>query len=612
MKQAGVNALRSWKLQSPVYESYAEAKPIQTDFLGTGAEFDAPALETRSPAQFMANPKARDINKVLNWFLKAVTFRELTMVDEFWKTMYGQLDAAAQAHRIAAKEEKLSGKEYADRVAELMQPGSQAWVRTISRTKNATFQNQLAYGKFTKEDERKNPAHKEGFPMTWEQARKKSETESAWTLLDAIAAKAMEARKTPFLGPLMHMFALPFIITPKNIIQRGLEVTPLGAVVDLIDGMRSLKRRVHSGTITKEESNRIAGELYNKARFIQTLTNQSLGLMIYFAVEALSDDDDEDEYGRPIITGTLPWSATKKGERDNAMAVMPPQSLRIGDTIIPYGRIEPFATTISAIVDMAVSQRRNDTAFNSQVLTDAVVGFKSQLTDKTMLKGLGDLLRVAEDPRRGADRLAASMVTGFIPNIVRQPIRELDPVVRDKNPQANDGFLAAVGKRIGYELAPQSAPPKMSVWGEEIASAPGKPLANSEIADGIFRVFDPLNVRFGADANPIDAWIFRYNHIQPTSTDRIGIEVPDDEISITIPGERKPRKIALTPKERAESIKRIGERAKAFLMQLDWDVRTASGEDADTKAKLIKDTFTKLKTEETERLKVMKAMEMTE
>lgn len=609
MKLAAGNALRSWKLQSPVFESYAEAKPIQTDFLGTGAEFAPPALETRSPAQFMANPKAKDINKVLNWLLRTITFRELTMVDEFWKGMYAQMDVAAISHRIAAKEEKLSGKAYADRVAELMQPGSKAWLRTINRTKRVTFQDELAYGKFTKEDERRNPNHKAGFPMSWEQALKKSETQSAWTLLDAVAAKAMDARKTPFLGPLMHMFALPFIITPKNIIQRGLEVTPLGLVVDVIDGMRSLRRRVISGQITKEESNRIAGELYNKARFVQTLTNQSLGLMIYFAAEALSDDDDEDEYGRPIITGTLPWSATKKGERDTAMAVMPPQSIRIGNTIIPYGRIEPFATAISALVDMALSSRRNGDSFNSQVLTDTVVGFKSQFQDKLFLKGLGDLLRVAEDPRRGADRLAASWITGFVPNLVRQPIRELDPVVRDKNPQANDGILTAIGKRVGYELVPQSAPPKMSVWGEEIASAPGAPLAGSEIVDSIFRVFDPLNMRFGTEAKPIDAWIYRYNHLQPTSSERIGIEVPDDEITITIPGQ-KPQKIALTEAEKMQRIRNVGKAAEAFLSQLDWDAKTATDSDAEQKAKLITDTFTRLKADETERIKLEKLAAM--
>jgi hypothetical protein len=607
MKLAARNALQSWTLQTPVFDSYALAKPIQQDFVGTGAEFAPPALETRSPAQFMADPKAKDINKMLNWFLRVITFRELTMVDEFWKGMFAQLDVAALAHRIAAKEENLSGPAYSARVEELMKPGSLAWQRTISRTKRSTFQDPLAYGKFTAEDQKRNPAHKEGNSMTWGQALKKSETESAWTFLDAIAVKAMEARKTPFLGPLLHMFVLPFIVTPKNIMQRGLEVTPLGLVVDVIDGMRSLKRRVSAGQITKEESDRIAKELFNKTRFIQTLTNQSIGLMIYLALEGLSDDDEEDKYGRPWITGTLPFAGTKKGERDNANAVMPPQSLRIGDTIIPYGRIEPFATAISALVDMAVSSKRNGDSFNGQVLTDTLVGFKEQFKDKLFLKGLGDILRVLENPERGADRLAAGWVTGFIPNLVRQPIRETDSVMRDKNPMADEGFIKAVAKRVGYEIVPQNAPAKFDVWGDPVPTNRGEPLAGSKAVDAMFRVLDPTNTRFGGEVKAIDAWIFRYNHMQPDSKQRIGIEAPDDQITITVPGERTPRKIALTPAEHAQAIKNVGSAALEMLTSMDdWDWKTATGPDAADKAKLITDTFTKLKTEETKRIKAEK------
>ncbi len=591
MTLAARNAVESWKLQSPVFESYASGKPIQLDFTGIGPEYAPPATTS-----------------AISRFLRNITFRELTAVDEFWKGMFAQLDVAALSHRIAAKEEKLSGKAYADRVEQLMKPGSLAWQRTISRARRATFQDQLAYGKWTKEDEKANPAHKEGMPMTWQQALKKSETQSAWTLLDAIAVKAMEARKTPFFGPILHMFALPFIATPKNMIQRGLEVTPLGLVVDLIDGMRSLRRRVYAGDITKEESNRIASELYNNTRFIQTLTNQSIGVMLYLAVEALTGGDDDDEQGRPWITGTLPFSATKKGERDTAQAVMPPQSIRIGQTIIPYGRIEPFATALSAMVDLAESRRRND-GFNAQVITDAVVGLKEQFKDKLFLKGIGDILRVVENPERGADRLAAGWMTGFVPNIVRQPVREMDSKMRNTNPKADDGFFEAVAKRVGYSIAPQTAPAKLDVWGDPVPSNRGELLAGSKLADSVFRIFDPLNVRFGGNVKPIDAWMFHYNHSQPDSSLRLGIEAPSDEVTINVPGETKPRKIALTAAEHAQAIQNIGTAALEILGE-DWDWRTASGPDATQKAELIKDTFTKLKRQETERLKAEKLAEI--
>jgi hypothetical protein len=42
----------------------------------------------------------------------------------------------------------------------------------------------------------------------------------------------------------------------------------------------------------------------------------------------------------------------------------------------------------------------------------------------------------------------------------------------------------------------------------------------------------------------------------------------------------------------------------------DWDWRTATGPDADNKAKLIPDTFTKLEAEETKRIKAEKLAEI--
>lgn len=605
MSLAARNGIRSWQLESPVFDSYAEARPIQLDFTGVGAEFSPPALSTATLSQLKNDPSFKNAIGVVNGFLRNITFRELTMTDEFWKGMYSQLDVAAIAHRIAAKEEKLTGDAYAARTAELMKTGSEAWRRAIPRTKNATFQDPLAYGKWTKEDEKRNPAHKAGTTMTWGQALGKSETESAWTLLDAIAAGAVDARKIPFIGPILHMFALPFIITPKNLIQRGLEVTPLGLVVDIIDGMRSLRRRLYSGNITAEESRRIAGELYNQTRFVQLLTNQSIGIMAYLALESLSNGDDDDEAGRPWITGTMPYTGTKKGERDNAMEVMPAQSFRIGDTIIPYKRLDPFSTAISSMVDMAVSLRRNNGEYNAQVVSDAFTSMKEQMKDKLFLKGLGDIISIIEDPDRGADRLAAGYITAFIPNFVRQPVRETDSVVRNKNPMADAGFFEAIGQRVGHDLMPQAAPPKIDTWGDPIPANRGDLLGGMKPLDAAFRILDPLNVTFGGKVRPISAWIYRYNLMQPRSKDRIGIEPYQDEINVTFPGQRNPTKIALTPEEVAAANRNIGKAALAILGN-DWDWRTTGDESATQKADQIRDVFTKLKRNETQRIKMEK------
>lgn len=612
LQLAGRNFMRSWKLQSSVFDSYAAGVAVQKDFSGFDLTDIPPANYMSTPRNTWENPSLKNVWGTVHWGLRAITFRELTAVDDFNKGLFSQMHTAAIAHRIAAKEEKLTGAAYAQRTLELMQPGSLAWSRSVAATRRAVFQDPIRFGKFTAQDQKANPDHKEGKTMSWVQAAKKAQTESLFAFMDVLAAKALELRNVPFIGPALHLFALPFVPTVKNILQRGLEVMPatsalgmpiaFGTVIDILDATRSLRRRMFAGKLTQEESNRIAHELYNKHRFLQTLTNQTISMAVYFAVASLIGGDDDDEYGRPHMTGTAPFTGTKKGDRDNMDHVMPPQSFRLGRTIIPYGRIEPFGTLLSGAADMANAIRRNNGVFNAQAATDVLTGFKEQFKDKLFLKGIGDILRVVENPQRGADRLAASYLTLFVPNVIRQPLRETDEVVRNKNPQADAGFLKAVAQRVGYELVPKSAPPKLDVWGDPIPAARGEQFLGSAAADTVFRVFDPLNVRINPKVAAIDAWIYRYNAAQPDSKQRIGIEVIDDEISFTVPGEARPRKVALTPQEHAQAIRNIGQAAKEILGD-EWDWRTATQDGAVQQAERITDVFTQLKRQETGRIK---------
>jgi hypothetical protein len=606
-------AAQAWNLEQSMFENYARALPFQKDFDGFGSERMAPALQVNTLRELYNDPSFKHSIGFINRFMRNVTFRELTAVDDFNKGIFAQMDVAALAHRIAAKEEGLKGDAYAERTEQLMKPGSLAWQRTTPRTKRVTFQSDLAYGHWTMEDHEKNKGREEGKPMTWKQASKKAETQSSITLIDAFAAKMLEMREAPFVGPFLHLLALPFINFAANAAKITIEVSPLGLMIDVIDGMRSLKRRIHSGQITKKESVDIANELYNKTRFIQTLTNQTFGAMIFLAVAGLSDDDDDDEYGRPKMTGSTPYVPGKKGVQDNQNEVMPAYSFRFGDATLSYKRFEPFASWFATYADLSNAYRRNG-SFNAVAVNDMYDSMKSQLKEKLFLKSIGDIIRLTEDSSKGSERFVANFVTSvLVPNLIRQPIREIDKVVRDKNPMSDEGFMKSVAKRVGYELVPSSAPPKLDAWADEIPTNRGDMLFDSNVADAFLRIMDPTNVRFGGDIAPIKVWQYHYNASQVDSSQRISIEAPEDQLQIQIPGEKKPRIIALTPSERAERIKNVGKAAKEILTDAaDWDWRTVNGPDAADKAKLITDTFTKLKTEETKRLKMKKMLEAVE
>ena len=550
---AARNALRSWQLESRVLEAYATAQPIQLDFTGVGSEYIPPALGGK-------------IGKIM----RSLSFRAMTAADEFMKSMYAQMEAGAQAHRIATKE-KLTGAQYDARVTQLMEPGSEAWVRAMDEAKRITFQEDL------------NGADPRFIHR-----------------LDQIAELAKKGRSMPWIGKPLTFF-LPFIDTPTNIFKQAVQMTPLGGFLALVDASRALKRRIFSGDMSKDEAKAAASELYDRARFVEDLTNQTIAWMLFFAIEGLVGGEDDEE-SLPFITGTVPYKSTARGERDNAYAVMPQQTIRIGSAQFSYSRVDPFATALASMVDLHVSMKRHG-GFKPGVASEWMSRFKDQVKDKTFLQGMSNLFNAVEDPDRFAERLTAGIVTGFVPNIVRQPVRELDDTLRDQNPRADEGFFTSVAKRIGYSVAPGAAPAKLDVWGNEIKANRGD-ITGVGAIDGAIRVFDPTNAQVSPDIDPIDRWIFRWNMQTVDSKDRVAIMPIDDKVQGTVPGEKRPRMFPLTVEEQAAANRAAGQSARAMLGD-GWDKRPLTTESAQR----IKDIVTMSQRFERDKLRQKKVTE---
>jgi len=496
----------------------------------------------------------------------------MTAADEFMKSMYSQMEAGAQAHRIA-KSEKLTGGAYDARVTDLMQPGSVAWLRAFDEAKRITFQEDI-----NGNDPRL--IHR----------------------LDQLAELAKKGRALPWLGKPLTFF-LPFIDTPLNIFKQAVNLTPLGGFVALVDASRALKRRVFAGDMSKEEAKAAAEEIYDRARFVEDLTNQTIAWMLFYAIGSLAGGGDgEDEL--PFITGTVPYKSTARGERDNAYAVMPPQTIRIGNVQFSYSRVDPFATALASLVDLHGSMYRNG-GFNSAAASEWLSRFKDQVKDKTFLQGISNLFNAIEDPDRFAERLTENIVTGFVPNLIRQPIREMDGTMRDKNPRADEGFLTSVAKSVGYSLVPGAAPAKMDVWGNEIKANRGE-ITGMGAADTAMRIFDPTNVQVSPQMADIDRWIFRWNRQTLDSKERVAIEPIDDKIQGTVPGEKHPRTFPLTVEEQAAANRAAGQAARSMLGE-GWDKLPLEP----VHAQRIKDVITMSQRFEREKLRQKKITEAT-
>jgi hypothetical protein len=515
------------------------AEAVNLDFSGVKSEYIPPALGGK-------------LGKVM----RSLSFRAMTTVDEFIKSLYAQMEAAAHAHRIAAKEEKLKGAAYDARIAELMEPGSVAWIRAIDGAKYITFQTDL---------DGSNP--------------------QLIGRIDQLAEAMKKGRNMPWLGKPLTFF-LPFIDTPTNIFKMGVEMSPLGTFVALVDATRALKRRVFTGELTKAEAEQEAAKLYDRARLVRDLTNQSIAWMAFFALEGLIEGDDDDEL--PIITGTVPYKTTKRGVRDNNFAVMPPTTIRIGNWQFSYNRFEPFSVALASMVDLMNIARKNGGYLAPGTMSEWMSRAKDAAKDKTFLQGISSLIDAVEDPDRFATRLTSNIVTGFVPNIIRQPLREVDTVIRDTRPKQGDGFFTSVAKSVGYSIMPGKAPAKLDVWGNEVQTVRGDLVGGTRATDLAFRIFDPSNAQVNPQADPIDRWIFRWNQQAADSDEQISIQPIFDRITLTVPGEKKPQVIPLTRDEWQQANREAGQMARKMLGD-GWDQRPLDQQTAEIISKTVRD-----------------------
>ena len=145
------------------------------------------------------------------------------------------------------------------------------------------------------------------------------------------------------IGALASTVVFPFAITPYNIKMEALSYIPIVANFGFMRPKVVKKKRVldSQGRPTEKTYTKLEGEDYEdwKTRIaIGTSVLGSIGTMFY-----MSDDKN-----RPILTG----KAVDANERRQWEAAgIPEQSILVGNTYVPYSRIEPIGTLLSYYVD---------------------------------------------------------------------------------------------------------------------------------------------------------------------------------------------------------------------------------------------------------------------
>lgn len=228
---------------------------------------------------------------------------------------------------------------------------------------------------------------------------------------------------------------LPFVRTPTNLFKFFVERSPAAPL------MREFRKDFAAGGAKRDLA------------VAKVMIGSGMGAVVAEMAE------------KGLITGSPPTDDNKRGlmQADGWQ----PYSIKIGDKYYSYKRLDPFALTIGAAADLAtLSDGMTDKQLDNQagIVTASIIG---NLSNKTWLSGVSDLLAAADDPERYGSaflkRLAGSVA---IPTGVAQIARTMDPTARE-----TPDIASAVQARIpGLS---DNLLPKRDVWGQPIVNEGG-------------------------------------------------------------------------------------------------------------------------------------------
>lgn len=393
--------------------------------------------------------------------------RALAFADEFAKHLFGMLEAAAQAHRLA-KAEGLKGAEFDARVDRLVKtPGSPAWIAAVDKAHAITFTSEL-------------PA-----PLQ--------------KMQDVLHERA----KTPWGAALKTFlrFLFPFVRTPYNIFATGLRKTPLGSL-----------RMIGKG-IAAYRSNEPFFDSYPKAAMAADIAEQLLAWTATMMLIGVAEGDPDDDEKTLLITGSRSL-ADNRGE-DQMLSRMKGGENTIlwkGKPILHYGRYEPFATVITTVVDAARNMKAMGQGRSTKEAFDQTWrGFLNQARSKTFLQGLEGLMSMIEGHKNLTDSAVKALAQGVVPNLVRQPVRAMDDFARDSRnaPWYYQAFPAGGLAEPLYDLYGRPIQKSGSPLTRALVSVPTKqaPIVPADRAMSRFNLENPNDSYYPQQPNKS---MFRY------------------------------------------------------------------------------------------------------
>jgi hypothetical protein len=294
--------------------------------------------------------------------------------------------------------------------------------------------------------------------------------------------------------------AMPIITTPYNSAKMAVKMLP---GVSLMKSLLDLVWAHHA------EDADVSSDLRARAKKEAAIGAASVvaGIALW---SIMGDDGDDDKF---IITGSNmdKWTASGRKARR-----IPPMHIYVNGLLIPYAKFDPFATILSSIANAKELSSRIDKGQEAgRSFEQGVRAIRNNFLDKTTLKLMQEIFALADSrssPAQWVGGMGSTMLGGYVPNIIRQPMEALRNEVVKKDFSSMDTALRSTMETI--------APTLMESLGY------GKPMGNRDIfgkpvlkpASTIARGFAPGISPFLRDVskgNVVDVAITNWNEAHP-------------------------------------------------------------------------------------------------
>ena len=372
-----------------------------------------------------------------------------------------------------------------------------------------------------------------------------------------IGSRLISARHAPGVTGLAFKFTIPFVTTPANLIKIGFYMSPFGMLRMGYEGVKKLAGAKEGRYIGDETGGHLVTDIVEQA-FAWSL----LGLL--YALSTPPDPDDPDDKQFLQITGSLTGTPAERRFRQFSR---PPQSIKIGDKWFSYARIEPFATSLTMMID-ALDTFRNVKGGKPLSSQDALKVL-SLVRDKTYLQGLGDIMRGLEDPNQWV-KMGSNFGSSWVPNIFRQAVRGIDPVLRD--PRVRSKGLEALWEagvvrsaQAALPIAPLQQMPRYDHWGNPIRKDIWEKQGGQALSDVVWRMVMPVRAQTERNVTNIDRMIWNYNRAQTKLEDQYFPGTPRPTVKIR--GET----IKMTDKQYEHFLRQRGKLALEFSRRMRWN-----------------------------------------